>query len=263
MEKVPTRPLKTAELELFFGRPSQTLQSLLRRANIPISQSMPLQLIRKMYKKGHTSGFESPRGLLWRAIRPRMEEFVDGLVEQGTITIKYGEKLKKGLVPEDPEETVLPPKKKKPTSVPKTEELPPELKEVKGEGIEAAIVRLRGAEKFLHEKWKTEMEGESYRPAIADKLFNQWQKAIEHLRKGEESLLVLQSKAGTLIEADVARRLYAARILPIKKKLERMPSQLCTVLENDTAEAIKEELEKTIRGVLGGFSGELEDASKG
>lgn len=255
MKKIPTRPLKIAELEVFFGKPAQTLQSLFRRAKIVVSQLMPMQLIKKMYKKGHGGGFDSTRSFLWRDIRPRMDEFTDGLVEQGSITAAQAKKLKAGIVVKEPAGVVEMPSSD-------SGELPVELTEVDGEGIEYAIIRLRGAEKFLHGKWKLEMSGENYRPVIADKLFNQWQKAMECLRKGEESLLVLQVKAGTLIEVDVARRLYAARILPIKKKLERLPSQLCTVLENDTAEAIKEELEKTIRGVLGGFSEELEDASQ-
>lgn len=249
MKKIPTRPLKIAELEVFFGRPAQTLQSLFRRANILTSQLMPLQLIRKLYKKGHGGGFDSTRGTLWRSIRERMDDFADGLVDQGSLTAAQCKKLKAGVVMKEPTGVV----EMTPGG------LPVALLDVAGDGIEFAIIRLRGAEKFLHNKWKIEMSGANYRPVIADKLFNQWQKAIEHLRKGEESLLVLQVKVGTLIEVDVARRLYAERILPIKKRLERMPSQLCTVLENDTAEAIKEELEKAIRGVLGGFSKDLED----
>ena len=248
------RPLRVDELGSYFECNQQSLYKLLHRCEIRATKVMPEELITSMFREAHFKGWK--RNTMWRAIRPKMEDFINAVVTESWITPEQAVLIKSGKAT-----AAIKHKVSKQEEAPKKRGRPSKKKpaaEPSGEaGIEAAIGRLRNAERKLHDMWEKALDEEEPNLAEADRMFKQWQNAIECLRKGEDTLQTLLVKRGTLLEADVVRKFYAARVLPVKKRLQRMPNSLCNVLCNEEPTVIRDELDRYVRRCLDDFASDL------
>ena len=249
--KLDRRPIKVKELEDYFRQPQQNLYKMLHRSGIHSSKLMPEDLIKEMYRVGHFKGFKL--GSMWHKIRRHMEKFLDAVVDAGWLTPEQAEHIRENTEPPTtPVLEVEKPKRKSNRGRPKA------TPEPDGEGgIDAAVKRLRSAEKRLHGLWLKSLSVEKPNLAEADRIFKQWQNSIESLRKGEDTLQQLQVKRGKLLDADTVREFYKARVLPVKSRLRRMPNRLAPILEGEDALVIRRELESAIHKALESFAEDL------
>ncbi len=143
-----------------------------------------------------------------------------------------------------------PPEPEEPVSLPPATELPQDAL-----GLEAALTRLRQAESATYHRW---MQGLENKDPDSATHFQNWQRAMDLLRKAEGNLLELLERRRELLPADEVRVWLSRQIETAKSTLLDMPGKLAPSLENLPWTEIQKALEDEVRHALSKLSESIE-----
>lgn len=228
-----------AQLAECLGVNQQTLYGYLHKHGIYKGKPNTVELLQRIDALGINGAYDKSK--MMRQLRPKLQEMLKECEKRGYIAA-----LNKTTEPaEDVRERQ---QRDEPQSDGDSEDRVRSGRVQRGRGIECAVERLRDGEYDLYQKWCRALEADSIE--AANKLFQQWQTATEALRKGEDALLEVRKKSGSLISTETAERFFSKRIAPIKSRLLRIPSQVAPMLVGLSVGDIKDELDTFIRNML-------------
>ena len=123
--------------------------------------------------------------------------------------------------------------------------------EPKGDlGIEHALQRVQKTEVILAQKVE-----EAYNdPGNLVVAISNWNKILEILRKTETDCLKVMEEKGVLVRIDDVVELYNKGVLPVKTRLQQIPSSIAVDLVDQDRATIEEILEKAIDRALEGIA---------
>jgi hypothetical protein len=140
----------------------------------------------------------------------------------------------------------MPTKKEKVAPAAKAAKKRPELS---GEGLEAALGRLRHAERHSYETW-------TQTGAAGD--FKAWNNALDLLRKAEENLLTVLKQRRELIPAEEVQAWFGKQIESARAALLDLPGKVAPGLEALPWYEIQKTLDREIREALSGLSQKIQ-----
>ncbi len=122
-------------------------------------------------------------------------------------------------------------------------------------GLEGAVDRLRQAENQTYQRWMQAIEQQDPNQASD---FQNWQRALDLLRKAEGNLLELLERRRELLPADEVRTWLSRRVEAAKSTLLDMPGKLAPSLENLPWSEIQKSLETEVRHALSRLADRIE-----
>lgn len=122
----------------------------------------------------------------------------------------------------------------------------PEFKMPEGQGIEAALERIRVTEKHMAGKVQ-ESVGD---PATFKIVMKNWQDVVDLLRKTESEALVILEKQKITVRLDEAIAIYNKGIATAQTRLRALPAAVASDLEDQDVITIQEILEREIDRAL-------------
>lgn len=116
-----------------------------------------------------------------------------------------------------------------------------------GEGLEAALGRLRQAEKATFTKWQNLFNIDD---ATAPQAFKDWQQALDLLRKSEKSLTEHLVQQRDLLPAAEVKEWMVTMLTTARQTMLNMPGKLAPQLEGLPWPQIQKRLDEEVRDVL-------------
>ncbi len=114
-------------------------------------------------------------------------------------------------------------------------------------GLEAALERLRTAERSTYERWAQAFKDNRKEAPL---LFKDWKEALDLLRKAEKNLTDHLTQRRELLPSSEVKAWMVTQITAAKQTLLNIPGKLAPQLENQPWPKIQKRLEEEIRIAL-------------
>jgi hypothetical protein len=139
--------------------------------------------------------------------------------------------------------------KKKPPkpAPPATGQRRPKKTTAQDTGAEAALVRLRQAERSLHDRWKEAVDNADARE---EKYFKAWQDAADLLRRGETEYQKVLKARGDLVPMAEVRKWLGPLFEQLQTRILAVPPTISQHLEGLPWHEIQKQLMEALRNVL-------------